>query len=235
MLKQFDRVALIRNFKTYDMKEIKAGTIGTYRTLIQNDTVIVQYDYDYQDDNPKFAGIPISLLRLATENEIKALDDPFKILPKTFHKNDRYIVLNENNLPTIGTIDLVELDINEQDDAFLLLVGKDEKLTTFKKDYLENYASYASDFNMEDTKTAEYNKPIQELKKKSDKSDESDVKCSEENCGIMKLDIEGYEFLIYDSKNKTELRQPPIQIEDLDNYINVLNKINLLLKINGRK
>jgi hypothetical protein len=98
-LKSMDRVVLDYDFKYID-KVIPKGTVCTYRSIINSNVVLVQYDY--VDDQPQYVGVPISILRLANEEDLQKVTEYNKLIPLVFQIGRKwFIVLGMMKIKTL--------------------------------------------------------------------------------------------------------------------------------------
>jgi hypothetical protein len=137
-----DRVVLDYDFKYID-KVIPKGTVCTYRSIINSNVVLVQYDY--VDDQPQYVGVPISILRLANEEDLQKVTEYNKLIPLVFQIGRKWFIVtgydeNKNSIDKVGEIIDIKLSTNEEVDEFGIKFT--DSLVYYSKKYLTQFGSY---------------------------------------------------------------------------------------------
>lgn len=140
-IKKYDRVILMMDFKVGDTI-IPEGTIGTYRSLI-NDNTIVQIGYI--NDNVRLVSLPDTLLRKVDLEELQDIN-PESITPKMYHEGNAWSVpTGYHGLDPVyitGEIVGIKLATNEAYDKIKLRLYSDNTEKEYTKRFIENHASY---------------------------------------------------------------------------------------------
>jgi hypothetical protein len=143
-----DRVVLQSQFTTPDKKIVEAGTLCTILSFLSDEMVIVRYGYDTENDNELVLGVPTSLLKHASVDELEEAEaEVEKLVSKAFHIGQQWmtgpnIKFKEIEPNTKGTIVGVILGVNESEDLVDVDFGNDE-IHELKRDFVQkNFFKY---------------------------------------------------------------------------------------------
>jgi hypothetical protein len=198
-----DRIITISDYQPPGQETIPVGTIGTVRRIINNSALV---QIGYEDEKLRIVMIPKKQLRLVTIEDLDGITSCTNILNPLFHPGNKYMTVDDK----IFTIRGVKLAANEWGDLFQIQDenGIQEELVTRK--FIDNasHIPYVEDETEEPSDNI-----IPEI---------VDTILDDE----IKIIINKFEFKIKDNI----INFKPITKDELGSYVEVLIKLNKLLK-----
>ena len=219
-IKIFDRIVVTHEFNSLG-QIVPVGTIGTCRQYMNNDTIIIQCNY--YNDSPKYVGIPVALVRLATAEDLDKVQDYKNLIPKIYHNNNKFVINDE-----VWTITSIRLAQNEKQDTFII-TAKDTSVE-YSREVLDTIGSYVPIEIPTEVPEIQTNKPIDIPLKEPDKTIENAENMEDDVIKITINDIQliltGNDIAITSTINLKNIDKVIIALESL-------NKLKNIMKGNG--
>lgn len=215
-IKIFDRIVVTHEFNSLG-QIVPVGTVGTCRQYINNDTIIIQYDY--YNDSPKYVGIPVALVRLVTAEDLDKVQDYKNLIPKIYHNNNKFVINDE-----VWTITGIRLAQNEKQDTFTIAT-KDYTSTEYSREVLDSIGSYVPIEIPTEVLEIQTNKPIDIPLKEPDKTIENAENMEDD---VIKITINDIQFML--TGNDIAIISV-INLKNIDKVIIALESLNKLKNI----
>lgn len=207
-IKQGDRIILTQELK-HGQRTFPIGMIGTCRQYLDDTKSSMIVQYDFVNEQPQYVGIPTAFAKLATNQDLDAVSDYKKLIPKIYHIGNKYSINNE-----VWTIIGIVLANNELRDICTVKNNSGGAILHIDRDRLDMTGSYIPVEILNESEPVVKTEVIDHI-------GENSIPIEND---IIKITINGIEFKIIDDK----LVIPTIDLANVDSLILSLNKMKKL-------